>query len=150
MNESPLYFLIDPNLSTSHIMYSLSPEQKKVYTYNADYDDWSITHISTEFFRQGAAVHDYKRNRFFWIGGLSSEENYGRSGSGQYGNGYGSMSQRTDRIFVYEPDNKESNWRYLRCKLNIPRSSCQATLVEDKNDPNNYGIVIAGGLGPNG
>lgn len=59
-------------------------------------------------------------------------------------------SERSNKILVYEPDSKEKPWRYLRTRLSIPRSSCQAVMIEDKDDPNNYGIVVSGGFGPNG
>lgn len=70
------------------------------------------------------------------------------------GQGYNSSKlssgRRSDKILVYESDNKEHPWHFLECRLSVPRSSCQAVLIEDPLDSNNYGIVIAGGLGPNG
>lgn len=103
--------------------------------------------------RQGAAVHDYKKNRFFWIGGLTTEEERERPES-MYGSSISrgsrslaSQNYRSSKIFIYEP-NREPNWRFLTLKY--PRSSCQAVLVEDKDDPENYGILIAGGIGANG
>ena len=70
MNESPLYFLIDQNLNTSNHLYSLSPEEKKMFVYNMDYDDWATLHVPVQIMKQAAAVHDHRRNRFFWIGGV--------------------------------------------------------------------------------
>lgn len=58
--------------------------------------------------------------------------------------------QRSDRILVFEPGNGENQWRYLHCKLNVARSSCHAVIVEDKDNTDNYGIVVAGGIGQNG
>lgn len=139
MNESPLYFLIDQNLSTAPLLYSLSPEQKKLFIYNINHDDWNTVHIGTELMRQGAAVHDHKKNRFFWIGGLTNEEEADRPGDGLYGSSVnrgsksiGVKSLRSSKIFIFEP-NREPNWRFLN--LIHPRSSCQAVLVEDRDDP---------------
>lgn len=47
MNESPLYFLIDQNSNTSNLLYSLSPEVKKMFIYNIGHDDWTVNHVAT-------------------------------------------------------------------------------------------------------
>ena len=74
MNESPLYFIIDQNLNISSHLYSMCPEQRKMFVYNIEYDDWNTLHIPWQVMKQSAAVHDHKRNRFFWIGGVESGE----------------------------------------------------------------------------
>lgn len=157
MNESPLYFLIDENMATSSFLYSLLPDSRKVHTYNIDQETWTTSHTSLEILRQGTAVHDQLNNRLFWIGGVGGGGNPRQSinnggwGGGRQGSGnYDSSSQRSNRILVFEPNNKENQWRYLSCTLNIPRSSCHAVIVQEKNYPKNYGIVIAGGIGQNG
>lgn len=40
--------------------------------YNIQFDDWTTFNIPFDVSRQAAAVHDHKRNRFFWIGGVMS------------------------------------------------------------------------------
>jgi hypothetical protein len=139
------------------LLYSICPEQKKLFIYNIDFDEWNTMHISLPANLQAAAVHDHKNNRFFWIGGIETVHG-GRNNEGyvrpedSYSFAYQeekSYTQKSSKILVYEPSRKEHPWRYLEARLNVPRSSCQAVMV-DKEDGINYGIVIAGGLGPNG
>ena len=165
MNESPLYFLIDQGINASNLLYSMCPEQKKLFAYNIDYDDWTTLYAPFQVSKQAAAVHDHQRNIFYWIGGVEITENKNQEwgqGSNNYDNSFSfgagyqlnenveGSSKRSDRVLVYEPDNKERPWRYLNCRLRTCRSSCQAVLVQDKDDKSNSGIVISGGLGPNG
>jgi len=111
MNESPLYFLIDQNMPSSRLLYTLLPEQKKICIYNIDQENWTTFHTSLEVYRQGTAVHDQLNNRYFWIGGLAADRNprQGSSGSGpwRYSANYDSSNvPKSDRILVFEPDNK--------------------------------------------
>ena len=61
-----------------------------------------------------------------------------------------STSERSRKILVYEPVSRDRPWRYLETQLSVQRSSCQAVLIQDRDDDSNYGILISGGLGPNG
>jgi hypothetical protein len=70
MNESPLYFLIDQYANSSNHLYSMCPEQKKMFAYNIDYEDWTTLHVPMQVSKQAAAVHDHRNNRFYWIGGV--------------------------------------------------------------------------------
>lgn len=138
-------------MGSCRFLYTLQPEQRKMFIYNIDQENWTTLHISLEVCRQGTAVHDQIKNRYFWIGGVGSADNNMRQNSGSYNGSYDQGSfQRSDRILVFEPANRENQWRYLNCKLYVPRSSCHAAIVYDKSNSDNYGIVIAGGIGPNG
>lgn len=75
MNESPLYFLIDQYANSSNHLYSMCPEQKKMFAYNIDYEDWTTLHVPMQVSKQAAAVHDHRNNRFYWIGGVEVSEN---------------------------------------------------------------------------
>ena len=70
MNESPLYFIIDQSLNNSSHLYSMCPEERKMFVYNIEHDDWNTLHVPSMVMRQAAAVQDHKRGRFFWIGGV--------------------------------------------------------------------------------
>jgi hypothetical protein len=69
MNESPLYFLLDPKANTSKYLYSFLPQQRLIRIYDSESESWK--HYQSDFTLPdfGSAVHDPKMNRFYWIGG---------------------------------------------------------------------------------
>ena len=99
----------------------MCPEQRKLFDYNIDYDDWTTHHVPMQVTKQAAAVHDHKNNIFYWIGGVEVTDNKNQDwGQGSnniensfsFGGGYQpnedaeGTSKRSDRILVYEPNNK--------------------------------------------
>ena len=71
MNESPLYFLIDPAFNSSPLLSHFSSTRQELVIYNVDDQEWSVYHSTgMQICEQGSLVHDPENNRFFWIGGI--------------------------------------------------------------------------------
>lgn len=71
MNESPLYFLIDPNYNTSNYLFNFNHRRQQLELYNVLDQEWIVSHFKDfQIGEQGSGVHDPATNRFYWIGGI--------------------------------------------------------------------------------
>ena len=72
MNESPLYFLLDPLANTSKYLYYFLPQQKLIRIYDIESENWKHFQFDLpygNFPDYGSGVHDPQTDKFYWIGG---------------------------------------------------------------------------------